>query len=141
MGRKAGSKNVSNKTAEKVKQVEDNLEVIDIDQIIEDDNKSVARNEISTPVVDSKPDIEPVTEKPKTRFDDTKYLLLAKDVHRLYAPNMPYENLEILLRWYFIKCNLYMPTITRYWIDRFLQELPYLNIDIVKKMLENEHLL
>jgi hypothetical protein len=143
MGRNKGSKNVKNALAEKVKQIEEELE-INIDTLIEAENKSEEKlpdKNIKSEEV--KPDTQPTVEivKPKTRFDDIRYILLAKDIHRLYAYNDDYESFEIKFRWFMIKSNLYVELLTRYWIDRFLHEYPYLSTPIVKQMLINENLL
>jgi hypothetical protein len=139
--RPKGSKNKINAVAEKVKKIENELE-INIDELIPDMQNNITVEKVET-VADKSVNAEITLTivKPKTRFDDIRYILLAKDIHRLYAYNDDYESFEIKFRWFMIKSNLYVELLTRYWIDRFLHEYPYLSTPIVKQMLINENLL
>ena len=142
MSRAKGIKNKTNKIADKVKEIEENIE-INIDEIINNDNKTIET--LSEVMFEVKPDISPkadnVIAPPKNRFQTEDYYKLTHDIQKLYASNISYENLEIFFRYHMIKCNLYFENYTRYWLDRFLHELPYMNIDIVKQLLKNENLL
>jgi hypothetical protein len=139
--RPKGSKNKINAVAEKVKKIENELE-INIDELIPDMQNNITVEKVET-VADKSVNAEITLTivKPKTRFDDIRYILLAKDIHRLYAYNMPYEEFEVIMRWWLIKTNVYIENFTRYWLDRFLHELPYLNFKIVEQLLKNEGLL